>query len=289
MPQEFDVAARVTAALGSRSIIDDVLVRLADRVCLRVIADGQVLAVKVDATSERSAREVATLREAGARDVAVPRIVRHDLTPPPLLALEWVDGRALSDDPRQWPEAGDQLRRLHNARPPDGMRRFDHREATWRDFLVWWTKHETALCEQNGALQPAESELMRTGLLSCLATMPEPERTLLHGDLQPDHVLIERVTGEPVIIDWGDAGTGDPLWDLAVLLLDHPQHRDRVLEGYQPNSRLRRHVDAHLDAYRLIRYLGEITWLLARNFDATSSIAGARHLAASVIPSFKIR
>lgn len=48
----------------------------------------------------------------------------------------------------------------------------------------------------------------------------EPERfSLLHCDLKPDNMLVDRLTLAPVaLIDWDMGTRGDPLFDLAVLL-----------------------------------------------------------------------
>lgn len=49
----------------------------------------------------------------------------------------------------------------------------------------------------------------------------EFEPAIVHGDLRVDHVLCEerRITG---VIDWGDAGVGDPARDVAWALFDTP-------------------------------------------------------------------
>jgi aminoglycoside phosphotransferase (APT) family kinase protein len=39
----------------------------------------------------------------------------------------------------------------------------------------------------------------------------------------------DEVTG---IIDWSEAGRGDPLYDLATLTLAHEEHLDDVISGY---------------------------------------------------------
>ena len=44
-----------------------------------------------------------------------------------------------------------------------------------------------------------------------------------HGDLQVDHVFVDgdEITG---VVDWTEAGQGDPLFDLAILTLGHQEH-----------------------------------------------------------------
>jgi aminoglycoside phosphotransferase (APT) family kinase protein len=52
-----------------------------------------------------------------------------------------------------------------------------------------------------------------------------------HGDLQIAHVFVDggEVTG---IIDWSEAGQGDPLYDLATFTLGHEERLDDVIAGY---------------------------------------------------------
>ncbi|MGV9677832.1 phosphotransferase [Nocardia sp. NPDC003482] len=59
-----------------------------------------------------------------------------------------------------------------------------------------------------------------------------PADTVVHGDLGPDHVLVEgdRLTG---VIDFGDAHVGDPAIDLAWALYGTPApFRHALAESY---------------------------------------------------------
>ena len=56
---------------------------------------------------------------------------------------------------------------------------------------------------------------------------------LLHGDLQSGHILDHPAKGYLGLIDFGQAQSGDPRWDLArVLLWDGEAGLDALLEGY---------------------------------------------------------
>ena len=266
----------LAAELGSTPAVERTLADLADRACLQVLVEDVRLVVKVDTDLERSRREVAALGAARRAGVRVPRVVWHREGIPAVLALEHLDGVPLGESAGGWRAAGAAARLLHGMPAGVGWRRFDHRAESWRQFLLWWTDHEAARCAEMGALGSAEAAQMRHALRSRIEEMDEPRRTVLHGDLQPEHVLCLPGKQEVALLDWGDAGTGDPLWDLAVLLLDHRHRLPAVLAGYRPDQSTQAHIAEQLDTYRLLRYLGEITWLLARGFDAGASIAGAR-------------
>ena len=81
------------------------------------------------------------------------------------------------------------------------------------------------------------------------------------------------------MLDLGDACTGDPLWDLAVLTLDHPGRLDEVMAGYAPPDELARRAAVLAQPYRLLRWLGEASWLHDHGFDPEPSIAPLRAVA----------
>jgi aminoglycoside phosphotransferase (APT) family kinase protein len=83
------------------------------------------------------------------------------------------------------------------------------------------------------------------------------------------------------VIDFGDACTGDPAWDLAVLTLDDPGRLDDVLTGYAPEPRLARRVSTLAGPYRLLRRLGEAAWLADHGFSPEPSIGPLRDAAAT--------
>lgn len=282
---ETEAAERIFRALGEPVVIEEVLVDLAERACFGVTVSGTRAIAKFNLSPERAAVESLAGASAGGGGVLVPAVLVHDPTPPALLVFEWVDGTPLEGSDAGWREAGAQLAQLHALAVPEGMPPYPDEHGSWIGYLLSWAQVRADRCRQLGGLPAAEIETMWERLAPIVSQMSEPPRVFLHGDPQPDHFLLDPSSGAPVLIDWGDAGTGDPLWDLAILLLDHPERRDDVVYGYHPSPELAGHVDAHLDVYRLLRYLGEIAWLLQRDFDATESIAGTRALAADLFPS----
>ena len=72
----------------------------------------------------------------------------------------------------------------------------------------------------------------------------------------------DEITG---VIDWSEAGQGDPLYDLASLTLGHEAHLADVVAGYG--------TDVDLDVVRAmwsLRSLLAVRWLLEHGFDPFS-------------------
>jgi hypothetical protein len=87
-----------------------------------------------------------------------------------------------------------------------------------------------------------------------------------HGDLMPDHIFVtnHQVTG---IIDWSSAGSGDPMHDLAVLTLGHPEHVDDVAVGYGEG------VDLNvIRGWWSYRSLTAIPWLVEHGFGSAETL-----------------
>jgi aminoglycoside phosphotransferase (APT) family kinase protein len=64
------------------------------------------------------------------------------------------------------------------------------------------------------------------------------------------------------VLDWSEAGRGDPLFDLAILTLGHEERLDEVLAGYgRPVDR------AVVVAWWSLRSLTAIRWLTEHGFD----------------------
>jgi aminoglycoside phosphotransferase (APT) family kinase protein len=79
--------------------------------------------------------------------------------------------------------------------------------------------------------------------------------------LQIAHVFVagDKVTG---VLDWSEAGQGDPLADLATLTLGHEEHLGDLAAGYG--------TDVDLDVIRgwwSLRSLLAIRWLVEHGFD----------------------
>jgi aminoglycoside phosphotransferase (APT) family kinase protein len=183
-----------------------------------------------------------------------------------------------------------------------------------RHVLPQRATREAAVAAQRGLISEGQALRISRLLGRAFAGIDDPERDcVLHGDCQPSHFLLgatepdarlgvaEADTGlggaEPdarlgptghsagdtiaAVIDFGDACTGDPAWDLAVLTLDDPARLGDVLTGYGPDPRLARRISALAGPYRLLRRLGEANWLADHGFSPEPSIAPLREAAAT--------
>ena len=180
---------------------------------------------------------------------------------PPVLALAALPGVALGRlgepsvaSPAAWAAAGAVVRRLHDAPLPSWPGRSLVRKSAGLD-------EECAWLVANGVLP--EELVTRNRRIADLALRPR-EPVFMHGDLQVAHVFVEddEVTG---VLDWSEAGRGDPLYDLASLTLGHPEHLEDVLDGYGTA------VDQ--DAIRgwwSLRSLMAVRWLLEHGFDPSA-------------------
>jgi aminoglycoside phosphotransferase (APT) family kinase protein len=149
-----------------------------------------------------------------------------------------------------WAAAGAAVRALHQAPLPPLPGRSVDELASRLDSECEWLLANNVL--------PIEV-VTRNRRLAEAALRPWTP-TFIHGDLQLTHVFVDgdEVTG---IIDWSEAGQGDPLFDLATLTLAHEEHLGDVLAGYGPD------VDRDLiRAWWAWRSLVVIRWLSENGF-----------------------
>lgn len=264
--------ALLGARWGETPPVRLMLADMADRATFASTVGGRDVIVKVDAGSARFSREWPTLLACRAAAIPVPEVVLAEPGPPSVLVLTQVAGIPLPLEPvAGWREAGLLLRRIHHLDPP-GPARFDHREASWREFVLWWSAHEADRCVGAGLVGRGEADDVVRRLVASFEAMREPERCFLHGDAQPDHLLVNGDGAIAAIVDFGDASTGDPAWDLAVLTLSHPHRLAAVLEGYEPAAAVAEHVASIVPAYRMLRDLGAATWLHDHGFSPSPAL-----------------
>jgi hypothetical protein len=231
--------------------VDEVRVVVAhsERVTLRV---GDVF-LKVDADPARLEAEAAAM--VAAPIPTAPILWRK----PSVIALGALPGKALGrlGEPSPashaaWAAAGAAVRKLHDAPLP--ARRGRSADAAVRAEM----ESECELLVANGVLP--------TGLVARNREVAEAafrpfEPVFAHGDLQITHIFTDgdRLTG---VLDWSEAGHGDPMFDLATLTLGHEDRLADVLAGYGPA------VDpAAIRAWWSLRGLLNIRWLAEHGFD----------------------
>ena len=225
-----------------------VVVAHRERATLRV---GDVF-LKIDADQNRTDTEVLAM---GLAPIPTPDVLWRQ---PPVLALAALRGTALgrlgepsTALPAAWAAVGAAARMLHDAPlPPWPSRRLDESASQLDDECNWLVTNSvlpTDLVTRNRAV--AEAALR--------PWIP----VFIHGDLQINHVFVDgdEITG---ILDWSEAGQGDPLYDLATLTLGHEERLGEVITGYG--------TDVDLDVIRgwwSLRSLLGIRWLVEHGFD----------------------
>lgn len=209
--------------------------------------------IKIDADSARTEVEV---RAMALAPVPTPEVLWRQ---PHALALAALAGAPLGrlGEPstatsRAWAAAGATVRQLHEAPLPPWPGTTPDELATRLDTECSWLLANEVL--------PAQ--VVTQNRQRALSVLRPWTPAFVHGDLQVDHVFVDddEVTG---ILDWSEASRGDPLFDLAILTLGHPEHLDDVIAGYGAD------VDRDLiRAWQSWRCLVVIRWLHDHGYGA---------------------
>ena len=226
----------------------EVVVAHSERATLRV---GDVF-LKIDTDQTRTDVEVEAMELA---PVPTPEVLWRK---PPVLALAAVPGTSLgrlgepsTASPAAWAAAGAAVRQLHDAPlPPWPSRRLDESASQLDGECEWLVT--------NGVLP---TDLVTRNRRVAEAALRTWTPVFTHGDLQITHVFVDgdEITG---VLDWSEAGQGDPLYDLATLTLGHEERLGEVVAGYG--------TDVDLDVIRgwwSLRSLLGIRWLIEHGFD----------------------
>jgi aminoglycoside phosphotransferase (APT) family kinase protein len=256
--------------LGSTPDTIEPLVVWADRATHRVTIGSDRFVVKSDDDPRTVAREVAGQRRAATGGVRVPEVVAATNN---AFAMRWVEGVGLNAEatPDAWYDTGAQIRRAHDlgGGPPfgTGFGGFGPEQPTWRAFFEAFAESMLRDCERDLDFPAAPAVRIRDALHAAAPLLDAPYLGWCHGDLQPEHVLVDPTRHSVVaIIDWADNGSGDIGWDVAVLTIDHDQHRDAFLDGYGANSELRNALGQLLPLYKVVRLVGESGWFAEHGY-----------------------
>jgi hypothetical protein len=174
--------------------------------------------------------------------------------PPYVLTYARVEGEPLSsaDPDDDWREAGLKLRILHMSPEPLDLPRFHQGGGTWLESCRQRLVAEIRWGNSAGLLTDGAAESLLQSGLTTLDLGEEPRLTFIHGDLQPDHVLLRCPEGRGTIfLDFGDAGLGDPAWDLVALSLYDPDRLAILLDGYRAMPTFVEHVEQ-------VRLIGDV-------------------------------
>ncbi|RNI17200.1 aminoglycoside phosphotransferase family protein [Flexivirga caeni] len=229
----------------------EIVVAHSERATLRV---GDTF-LKVDGDDERLRHEAELM---AAAPVPTPRILWMRDHVVAMSALDGAPlgrlGEPMTASAAAWVATGTVIRILHEAPPPQ-------RSAQQPAELTVALDDECAWLVDNGLL-PAEL-VMHNRRVADAALRPWTP-AFIHGDLQIAHVFIDddQVTG---ILDWSEASAGDPLYDLAILTLGHPDRLDDLLVGY--DSPVDRDV---IRGWWSARSLLAARWLIEHGFDPDS-------------------
>jgi aminoglycoside phosphotransferase len=225
-----------------------VVVAHSERATLRV---GDTF-LKVDGDQDRLEREARVMALA---PIPTPEILWRR---PSVLALAALPGIALgrlgeasTASSRAWSAAGAAARRLHESAPPPWPGRGPEGSASEvEEECAWLVAHDVV---------PAAVVDRNRRVAEAVFRPYTPVFT--HGDLQLTHVFVDgdEVTG---VLDWSEAGQGDPLFDLAILTLGHEERLDQTLAGYGKDV----DVDV-IRAWWSLRSLTAIRWLIQHGFD----------------------
>ncbi|MEU0945497.1 phosphotransferase [Streptomyces canus] len=228
-----------------------VVVAHSERATLRV---GDVF-VKVDADQARLDAEVEAMALA---PVPTPEVLWRK---PHVLAIAALPGATLGSlggpstgSPTAWAAAGAAIRKLHDAplppRPGQAGRNITALAAELDDE-----------CERLVTTGTLPADLVTRNRQVAQAAFRPWTPAFTHGDLQIAHVFVDgdEVTG---IIDWSEAGQGDPLYDLATFTLGHEERLADVIAGYGTA------VDLDvIHAWWSLRSLLIVRWLSEHGFD----------------------
>jgi fructosamine-3-kinase len=264
--------------LGAEPEAVDELVVWPDRAAWRVTVRGERFVVKTDDDRHTTTHEIAGHRRAGAADLPVPEIVAES---DDAFAVRWIDGVPLRDlgSAAAWTDAGAQVGAVHDlgAAPPfgTGFGGFNPEQPDWRSFFEAFADHMLGTCERDLGFPAAAAERIR-GAVRDAPGIDTPHIVWCHGDLQPEHVIVDPATDRvAAIIDWADQGAGDFVWDVAVLTIDHQSYLSAFLDGYAATREQRAALDALLPLYSAVRLVGEAGWFAEHGFPYADNLARA--------------
>jgi aminoglycoside phosphotransferase (APT) family kinase protein len=270
-----DVRTRLAHALAADVVLEAPQVDWDRRLVVRATYAGERKAfIKIDRCISRHRREVAGIGAAAKAGAPVPEVIWSDPSDPAILALAAIPSDcSLATGGDAWRAAGAAARTLHEGGVPDAVSLYSGGSGTWNEMFLSLLEQELkAAVTMNLVTEVAAGKLF-THAAETLSRLGEPRPVLIHGDLQARHVL---VSGDRVhLVDFGDTGWGDAVFDLVVLTHWYPQRLPEVLEGYRAGPDIRARLDELFKPYSLWRHLFVARWYTENGFDPARSRAEA--------------
>lgn len=279
-----DVLGVVARESGHEVTVGTVHVRHRERLVVEAFLGARHVMIKAVVPDEAMpggdlAKEIRANDAAHAAGVPVPSRLLWREGPPAVCVAEFVPGDELGGgSPDSWWQAtGAALHRLHRDAAVDGFPYFGGRDSWW-GWLNEWTEYEHERALADGLVAATSVERLTALLRREFADRPEPAPALLHGDCGPYHWLLR--AGEVVAaLDFGDAGLGDPAFDLATLTLWDRHRLPVVLDGYGADPAFAAHAAELQLPYHIIRHLAAADWLVDHGFDPTPTVRELERLA----------
>lgn len=270
-----EATERLSQRLRQDIVVIEVLAQIAERATFLTKLEGRYAVVKIDNAVCRGNREAIALLAAADAGLPVPELLLFDPDPAPIMVMSFAPGIGLeaASTVSPWIQAGSILRALHDLPAPAGLPKFDWFGDDWNDFLVSWSRDTIRglrgkIALSNGLLTSLEKQMV-----GGFEALPDEPRVFLHGDCAFVHFILSpggrRIRS---LIDFGDAGIGDPLWDIATMVLWDPAMMNPVLKGYDAGIRLTFRAIATIRPYVILRHLTAVGWLLENDLDPTAHL-----------------
>jgi aminoglycoside phosphotransferase (APT) family kinase protein len=270
-------AQRLTDAGFASFAHEAVIVDHAHRSVVRATtADGDEMFVKLDANRARVAREMAAITWATQHGLPAPAIRWSDIGDPAVLVLDAVPGEPLHQtmSDRMWTEAAATLRRVHEIDAPAGLGGSGTLDS-WRDRCRQQAVEAVDAIKARGLLAASEAGPVLQQLDQRLGALPNTPARFLHGDCMAKHVLVtdSEIGG---VIDWAEAGGGDPLWDVAVLTMFARDRLPAFLAGYGVPDDALDEVLTVVGAYWDLRTAKAAHWSFEHGYDPDRYVRALR-------------
>jgi Ser/Thr protein kinase RdoA (MazF antagonist) len=218
---------------------------------------GPEVAVKVYREREKLLQELKYSRLARDLGLPVPPEIRFDAGAPAVLVTGWVAGEPVDRYCAAARELGQLLVRYYVSIEPPATA-----AASWSREVRARAQAELRRAGDMGLVGRNVQRLVASSLDQLSDAVRHRPQVLIHGDLQPEHVLVRPSPLRIVaILDSADSAPADPLFEVARLSLLNPDLEQPFLSGLGVAT------DTNLmPGYRVLWSLMSATWLAEHGF-----------------------